>query len=92
MAHHKTIKQMANEFRVWQYYTAHNWDVRQKDVAEALGLHQGTVSAMVARKGWSERIEAASRRNIGETARRRFHRNGWKVDVNALDLTDLIRD
>ncbi|MCF7725757.1 hypothetical protein [Sulfitobacter sp. M22] len=47
-------------FRIWQFCRPLGWDCTRREIADALGLHVGTVAHVVAAKGWDGRLRTPS--------------------------------
>jgi predicted DsbA family dithiol-disulfide isomerase len=56
MTHNMKIKAMTNEFIVWRAASSVNWDCTIGDLAEETGLSLQTVSNVLRRKGWRDRV------------------------------------
>ena len=48
----------ANAFRAWQVCQSCDWECTHQQIADAIGVTISTVSNLLNRKGWSDRIKS----------------------------------
>jgi predicted DsbA family dithiol-disulfide isomerase len=60
----KRIEGMVNDFLVWRAASSVNWDCTIGDLAEETGLSLQTVSNVLRRKGWRDRVNDDPYRHV----------------------------